>query len=571
MKFSGLAEAYEQLEQTDSGNALRGILASLFKRVSVDEIDKVAYLTLGRIANDYTDVNLGMAAKMVLRAVAEAANADIAQVNALYKRRGDIGIVAEELVGRKRKELSVSEVFATLHRIAEASGAGSQDKKTALLAGLFRNASAREARYLARIVQGNLRLGVGDKTVLDALCIRFTGSKEAKKEVDHAYTICPDVGVIAKTIATKGIAGIRRIGVRLGIPIQMMLCQRVKDLNDIPAKMGVPFAVEEKYDGERIQAHKRGSSVTLYSRRLENITAQFPDIVSAIQKQVRARDCVIEGEAMPVDRDGNLLPFQVLMSRRRKHGIAEYVKKIPVRLFVFEMLYSNGASLIRDAYPKRYALLQKSVKPNRQIQLALRKVCRTPDEAEEFFNTTVQRGGEGIVVKSLRADSSYQAGMRGWNWVKWKPEYVSGLRDTFDLVVVGAYRGRGRRAGAYGALLCAAYNSTADRFESFCKLGTGFSDKDLAEIPGKFKRYETAHRPARVDVGKAMTPDVWFTPAIVVEVGGAEITRSPNHTCAQERGKGLALRFPRFLRYRTEKKPEQATTSKEILRMTKKR
>ncbi len=567
MKFSELSAAYEELEKTDSGNELRAILSSLFRRVSASEIDQVAYLTLGRIANDYTDVNLGMAAKMVLRAVAEAANADVAEVNALYKKRGDIGVVAEELVGRKRKELSVGEVFATLHRIAESSGAGSQDKKTSLLAGLLRNASAREARYLARIVQGNLRLGVGDKTVLDALCIRFTGSKEAKKEVDHAYTICPDVGVIAKTIATKGIAGIRRIGVRLGIPIQMMLCQRVKDLNAIPSKMGVPFAVEEKYDGERIQVHKRGNVITLYSRRLENITAQFPDIVSAIQKQVKARDCVLEGEAMPVDKDGNLLPFQVLMSRRRKHGIAEYVKKIPVCLFVFEMLYANGTSLIHDAYPKRYALLQKSVKQNKQIQLALRKVCRTPDEAEEFFNTTVQRGGEGIVVKSLRADSSYQAGMRGWNWVKWKPEYVSGLRDTFDLVIVGAYSGRGRRAGLYGALLCAAYNSTADRFESFCKLGTGFSDKDLAEIPKKFRRYEALHKPARVDVSKAMTPDVWFTPAIVVEVGGAEITKSPNHPC----GGGLALRFPRFLRYRTEKKPEQATTTKEILKMLKKR
>ncbi len=559
--FRDLAAAFEQLEKTSSGNALRSILASLFKRAKTD-IDKVAYLTLGRIASDYADINLGMAQKMVLKAVAVAANEDASAVLVLYKKRGDIGIVAEELVGRKRKDLTVKEVFETLHKIAAANGAGSQERKISLLAGLFRNASAKEARYLARIVQGNLRLGVGDKAVLDALCITFTGSKAAKKDIEHAYTISPDVGVIAKTIATKGLAGIRKIGVTLGVPIQMMLCQRVKDLNEVPEKMGTPFAVEEKYDGERIQAHKRGDTITLYSRRLENITAQFPDIVAAIRKNVKAKECVIEGEAMPVDTHGNLLPFQVLMQRRRKYDVQEYVKKIPVCLFAFEIIYANGQSLIHEAYPKRYALLQKIIKQSDKLKLALRTVCKDPDCAEEFFNNAVQRGGEGIVIKSVRPDATYQAGVRGWHWVKWKPEYVKGLRDTFDLVVVGAYRGRGRRAGGYGALLCAAYNDKTDRYETFCKLGTGFSDNDLAELPKRLKKYETTQKPARLDVSKLMIPDAWFTPAVVVEVAGAEITRSPNHTC------GLALRFPRFLRYR-EKKPEQATTVKEITKMAK--
>jgi DNA ligase-1 len=567
--FRDLTAAYEQLEKTSSGNALRAILADLFKRTPKDEIDKVAYLTLGQIASEYADVNIGMAEKMVLKAVAVAAQKDESTVVQLYKKRGDIGIVAEELVGRKRKDLAVKEVFDTLHKIAAATGTGSQERKISLLAELLKNASAREARYLARIVQGNLRLGVGDKTVLDALCITFTGSKAAKKEVEYAYNICPDVGIIARTIATKGLAGIRRIGVELGVPIQMMLCQRVKDLNAVPGKMGIPFAVEEKYDGERIQVHKRGTLVTLYSRRLENITAQFPDIVEAVKKNVKAKDCVIEGEAMPVDKEGNLLPFQVLMQRRRKYEIGEYVKKIPVCLFVFEILYHEGESLIREPYAKRYALLQKIIKESDRIKFALRSICKDPDCAEEFFNTTVQRGGEGIVIKSLRPDSDYQAGVRGWNWVKWKPEYVKGLRDTFDLVVVGAYRGRGRRAGTYGAVLCAAYNNTADRFETFCKLGSGFSDKDLAELPGRFRKFETKQKPARLEVSKLMIPDVWFTPAVVVEVTGAEITRSPNHTCGLEKGQGLALRFPRFLRYRPEKKPEQATTVNEIVRMAK--
>ncbi|MEM2915935.1 MAG: ATP-dependent DNA ligase [Candidatus Woesearchaeota archaeon] len=568
--FKDLAETFEELEKTSSGNTLRAILAELFKKVSKAEIDKVAYLTLGRIASDYSDINLGMAEKMVLRAVALASNKDEKAVLALYKKLGDIGLVAEQLVGRKRKDLTITEVFDTFHKIAAASGAGSQEQKISLLAGLLKNASAREARYLARIVQGNLRLGVGDKTVLDALCITFTGSKAAKKEVEHAYTISPDVGVIARTIATKGLAGIRKIGVTLGVPIQMMLCQRVKNLDEIPEKMGKPFAVEEKYDGERIQAHKKGDKITLYSRRLENITSQFPDIVEAVRKNVKARDCVIEGECMPVDKKGNLLPFQVLMQRRRKHGIEEYVKRIPVCLFVFEMLYYNGKSLIREPYPKRYEVLLKNIKESDRIKLALRVICDNPDCAEELFNTTVQRGGEGIVIKSLQPDSTYEAGVRGWHWVKWKPEYVKGLRDTFDLVVVGAYKGRGRRAGTYGALLCAVYNDSADRFETFCKLGSGFTDKDLEELPKKFKKHEIPHKPALLEVSKLMIPDVWFEPAVVIEVTGAEITRSPNHTCGLKKGQGLALRFPRFLRYRPEKSAEQATTTKEILRMAKK-
>jgi DNA ligase-1 len=563
--FKDLAAAYEQLENTSSDNELRSILSSVFKRVSKNEIDKVVYLTLGRIASNYADVNLGMAAKMVMKAVAVAANADEHDVIRLYKKLGDIGAVAEELVGRKRKQLTVNDVFATLHEIAAAGGAGSQDEKIQLLAKLLQNASALEARYLARIVQGSLRLGVGDKTVLDALCVTYTGSKEGKREVEHAYTIAPDVGVIAKTLATKGIAGIRKIGVVLGVPIQMMLCQRVKDLQEVPAKMGVPFAVEQKYDGERIQAHKRGKVITLYSRRLENITAQFPDIVAAIRTQIKATNAVIEGEVVPIDKKGDILPFQILMSRRRKHGIEEYAKRIPIRWLVFDILYYQNTSLIHDPYPKRYALLQKTIKPGKVIQSAARTICTTPDCADDFFNDIVQQGGEGIVIKSLRPHATYQAGMRGWNWVKWKPEYVKGLRDTFDLVVVGAYQGRGRRAGTYGALLCAAYNDTADRYETFCKLGTGFNDKTLFELPGKLKRYKIAHKHALVQVTKAMTPDVWFAPELVVEVGGAEITKSPNHTC------GYALRFPRFLRFRAEKDAEQATTVKEVLKMAKKR
>ncbi len=561
MKFSELSKTFEQLEKTSSGNEIRKILAELFKQSSKDEIDKISYLILGQISSQYADLNMGMAAKMVLKSVAVAAGEDETKVVQLYKLKGDTGLVAEQLVGRKRKELSVKEVFEGLHKIAKSSGSGSQEQKIKLLSGLLKNASALEARYLARIVQGNLRLGVGDKAVLDALSIRFTGTKEAKKELEKSYNICPDVGLIARTIATKGISGIRKIGIVLGVPIQSMLCQRVKTLSEVKAKLGYPVVVEEKYDGERVQVHKNGNKITLYSRRLENITLQFPDMVAAVKKSVKANKCVLDSEVMSIDAKGNLLKFQTLMQRRRKYDIEKYIKKIPVALFIFDILSLNGKSLIQEQYQKRYSILQKTIKQTKDIKLAMHKLCSNGDCIEEVFQHTIEHGGEGVVIKDLKGP--YQAGVRGWHWVKWKPEYVKGLRDTFDLVVIGAYHGRGKRAGTYGALLCAVYNEKNDNYETFCKLGTGLTDKTLAELPKKLKKYEISKKPARVIVTKPMTPDVWFSPGMVVEVAGAEITKSPNHSS------GVALRFPRFLRYR-EKKPSQATTTKEIKRISSK-
>ncbi len=554
MKFIELARLYEKLEKTSSYNTMRDILSTFFKKTPKDELEHAAYLTLGQIASQFADINLGMAGKMVIKSIALVGKQKEERVLQQAKKLGDVGKVAELYAGKGN--LSVKTVFETLHKIAESGGAGSQDEKITLLSRLLSQASPLEARYLARIVIGDLRLGVGDKTVLDALAMAYTGSKEARKELEQAYHVCPDVGEIALTLAHKGMAGIKKIGVKLGVPIQSMLCQRIKDIEEIEKKMGYPVVVEEKYDGERIQVHKDGNKIKLYSRRLEDISLQFPDVVEAIKKSVKAKNCVIDSECMSVDSKGNLLPFQILMQRRRKYDVEAYVKKIPVALFCFDLLFVNGKSLIYESYKKRYALLQKYVKETRVINHALRKICYDSDCIEDLFNKTVERGGEGVVIKDL--DGPYQAGVRGWHWIKWKPEYVKGLRDTFDLVVVGAYFGRGRRAGTYGALLCAVYDDKTDRFETLCKVGSGFTDKELAGLLKKFKKI--FHKPARLEISKSMTPDVWFDPRIVVEVTGAELTKSPNHTA------GYALRFPRFLRWR-EKTPEEATTKKEILKM----
>jgi DNA ligase-1 len=321
------------------------------------------------------------------------------------------------------------------------------------------------------------------------------------------------------------------------------------------------LAVEEKYDGERMQVHIKKGKIKIYSRRLEDISSQFPDVIKALSKNIKCTSCVIEGECCAVDKKGKLLPFQLLMRRRRKHDVEKFIKKIPVCLFLFDLLYLNGKSYIKKEYPVRYSALKKIVKKSKNVCLANSIITDDVKVMQKFFKDMIKRGSEGIMVKSRGKDSVYKAGTRGWLWIKWKKEYTKGMVDTFDLVVVGAFVGRGRRAGKYGSLLCAVYNKKKNRFDTFCKLGTGFTDEQLKNLPKKFKVIKQKH-PL---VNAKLKPDVWFTPSVVVEVLGAEITKSPIHTAD-----GLALRFPRFLRYRSDKSPKQATTVKEVKQMYKK-
>lgn len=564
-RFVELAKLYESFEHIASGNSIRSLLSKFFRSVPKRELRNVAYLTLGKIGSDFEGVNLGLAEKMVLRAIASASDNNVFVVSALFKQFGDVGLVAEKFVGKKRKVLYVVDVFDSLHEIAEVSGAGSQEKKVLILSDLLRDASELEARYVCRIVLGTLRLGVGDMTVLDSLAIAFAGSKSAKSVLQDAYNICPDIGVIADVLASKGLAGVKKIKTVIGRPVQVMLAQRIKNFEDLSVKISGLISAEEKYDGERVQVHKKGNNVVLFSRRLENITAEFPEIVAEIKKNVRARDCIIEGECVAVDLMGNLLPFQVLMQRKRKYFVEEYVSKVPVCFFVFDILNLNGKSLLGKSYPERRAVVEQIVRQSNKLQLARRVVSSVLDDVEDFFNATVARGGEGVIAKSCSKDSIYMPGKRGWLWIKWKREYAKKLADSFDLVVVGAFKGRGRRSGKYGALLCAVYNRSSDVFETLCKLGSGFSDADLIELPKMFRKFVVKVKPARVVVTKSLVPDVWFEPRVVVEVVGAELTRSKVHTACAENNVGFALRFPRFVRYRFEKSPEQVAGCDELL------
>jgi len=553
LSFSQLVEIFEELEQISSGNKLREILSDFFRKISKADIDAVAYLTLWIIDAEYKKTDLGLADKMIIRALAKASDKSPEEVKKIKSRTGDLGLAAEKIISKKGK-LTIKEIIETLRKISATSGAGSQEAKINLLISLLKKASSKEAKYLVRIALGRLRLGVAAATILDSLAIAFKGVKD-KKELERAYENISDIGLIAKLAASKKPI---KVEISIGIPIKMMLAQRVKSLAEMQKHIPGRITAEEKYDGERMQIHKQGKDVVMFSRRLENITHQYPDVLESIKNSIKAKECIIEGEVVAVDKKGNLQPFQLLMQRRRKYKIEEYAKKVPVNLFLFDLIYLNGESYISEPYPIRRKALEKITKQSKITKLARQITSEDLDKVKDFFKQCLQRGAEGIIAKSNAKDSVYKAGTRGWYWIKWKKEYAKGVKDTYDLVVVGAFHGAGRRAGTYGALLCAVYNKKNDQFETFTKLGAGFTDKMLAELPKILKKYKTDKKPARVVLKKEMKPDFFFEPAVVVEVLGAEITKSQLHSS------GFALRFPRFIRFREDKSPEQAASKKEI-------
>lgn len=581
MEYRKLAEVYQKIEGTTKRLEMTDYLVALFSSTSKDVIDKVVYLTQGKIYPDYMGIELGLAEKLALKAITRATGIGEKELQTMLQKHGDMGIVAEEAIKKKRQltlfsfeseeRLSVEKVYDNFVKIARASGEGSQDKKINLLAELLNIAEPLEARYILRTVVGKLRLGIADMTLLDALSIAFGGSKELREFVERAYNIHPDLGYIAKVLADKGIAGVKKIKIQLGIPVRAMLAERLPSLEEILNKMGGKAAFEYKYDGLRIQAHIKNDKVWLYSRRLENLTEQFPDVVAAIKEAFKGNEAIFDGEAVPVDiNTGELLPFQVVSHRRgRKYGIEKAVEEYPVVLFLFDIIYLNGEDLTRVPYMERREILEKNVEETDRIKFATRIVSSDIAEIKEFFNKAIEDGCEGLVAKNTGPESIYRAGAREFLWIKYKRDYRAEMADTIDLVVVGAFAGKGRRKGTYGALLMAAYNPKKDRFETVCKLGSGFTDEQLANLPRIFEEYKIDKCHPRV--WSEIEADYWFIPRIVLEVIGAEITLSPTHTCARdviEKGAGLAIRFPRFTgRWRDDKWPEEATTTEELVEM----
>jgi len=574
LQFSVLAEVFERMEEITSRNALTDMLIDLFKRAPPEILDEIVYLMQGKLYPDFVGVELGVGEKLLLRAISLASGLSQERVEDLYRKLGDIGRAAEEAEkSRKqvvlfREPLTVRRVYTALERIARASGEGAQDSKVKLLASLFNDAEPLEARYLARIVMGRLRLGVADYTVLDALAVAFGGTKEAREVVERAYNVSSDLGLVARTVAAEGLEGLKSIRITVGRPIRPMLAERLSSPKEILDKMGGKVAAEYKFDGERMQVHRSGDQVMVFSRRLENITSHYPDVVEIARTGLRSSDAIVEGEGVAFDADtGEFLPFQELMHRRRKYGVEKAMEEYPVSLYLFDVIYADGVDYTTRPYMERRKKLEEIVEVGERMNIAPMMMTSDPDEMERFMMEAIEKGCEGLVVKD--PSSVYRAGAREWSWIKLKREYRSEMTDTVDLVIVGAFHGRGKRAGVYGAYLLAAYDQGSDTFKTVCKVGTGFTDEDLRNFHDMLQQYVMDHRHPRVD--SKMDADVWFVPQVVIEVLAAEITLSPIHTAAWgaiRPGAGLALRFPRYTgKLRTDKGPEDATTVTELVEM----
>jgi len=550
-------------------------LSALLAQTPQELLPTVCYLCQGLVAPEFAGVDLGLAEKLALRAVATSTGVGPEEVVAAVREVGDLGQAAEQLLvataGDREPSLQVAAVIETLHEIAGSEGAGSQGRKLSLLAGLLTRATPLEARYLLRLVTGNLRLGIGTPTILDALAQVYAGGRKDRPVLERAYNICCDLGLVGAELVSGGMAAVEALRVRPGHPVRVMLAQRLSDAEEILAKLGGRCVAEYKYDGMRVQAHRTADGqIELFSRRQEKVSNQFPDVVELLQVGLGPAEAILEGEVVAYDAAaGELRPFQEVMFRRRKHGIAEAARDVPVGLFCFELLYANGKDLTRMSYLDRRARLAEAVTLSDRLRLTTALEVSTTPALEAAFEQAVADGSEGLVCKSTGSNAIYQAGARGWLWIKLKRDYRTELADTIDLVVVGAYSGRGRRRGTYGAVLLAAYDPDSETYHTVGRCGTGFSDAELSALPARLAPLTRAQKPARVD--SRVPADVWFEPSLVLEVLSAELTLSPNHTAGWgvlKDSAGLAMRFPRFTgRWRDDKRPEDATTTQQLIEL----
>ncbi|MBU2523310.1 MAG: ATP-dependent DNA ligase [Nanoarchaeota archaeon] len=570
MKFSQFTEYLEKLEKTSKRLEMFEILSEMFKKVDKNEVKPIVYFTQEQLLPPFYGLEIGMAESMIKKALMKISKESEKDLQALYKKIGDMGLVAEQTnQNNPSKGLTIGEIYDCLYNTVKISGEGSVEKKTDHIAELLKKCDSKESKYVVRFILGRLRLGIGDPTIMDSMSKAISGDRMAlRKDIEKAYNLCSDLGWVGEELFKKGIDGLRSFKAKVGNPIRMAAAERLPSAKEIIGKMG-KCAVEKKYDGLRLQCSKDCDKVEIFSRNLERMTPMFPDIVEGIKKQINANTAILEGEAVAYNEEtGELFPFQVTITRKRKYDIEEKAKEKPLVLFAFDLLYIDGKDITREAYEDRRKKLVSIIKKGFTIRESERIVTDSPKELDEYFEESIALGSEGIMAKRL--DAPYEAGMRNFNWIKLKRSYKGELNDTIDIVPIGYFKGRGMRAKfGIGALLAAVYDEKTDSFKSIAKIGSGLTEDQWVEIRKLLDKNKVEKKPARVDT--EIVPDVWTTPKYIFTVMADEITLSPMHNAGKVGEKpGFALRFPRIQGWiRKDKKPEDATTVKEISQMFK--
>lgn len=564
MLFSDFANVLLKLEHTNSRLEMTEILAKLFKEASTSEIDKAIYLLQGRLVPQYKSLEFGLAERLVFKAFVSSFSLNEKEARQRLQAIGDLGKTVEEFRKTNRslfetgQQLSLEEIFLKLVKLAKLSGTGSQETKLGMVAELLQQLDPLSCRYLVRILVGTIRLGFSDMTILDSLSWFLQKDKSLRKQLEKAFNVKPDLGLLAKQIKQNGIKAIDKTEPTVGIPILMAKAERVIKSEQIIDKIGT-CAIEPKYDGFRLQMHKSGKNISIFSRNLENIVLMFPDLVKAASQELIADNCIIEGEAVGYDKDSNrILPFQEIVQRKRKYNIEEKALEIPLKLFVFDLLYLNKRSYLQDSYINRRKALKNIISKKAQtIILAKEEIVDSKEKIQAIFEKAVKDGLEGIMAKKL--SSPYQAGSRDWNWIKFKHSYSNKIADTVDCLIMGFDYGKGKRSGfGIGAFLVGVLNKQENSFVTIAKIGTGLTDKEWQYLKSQSNELITSLKPDNYKVNKTNSCDVWLKPSLVVEIRADEVSKSPSHTA------GLALRFPRLEKFRLDKSPSDVTTLDEL-------
>ncbi len=616
MEFKLLCKYYAEIEATSKRLENIASLANLFREIKTSgakgELARVIYLTQGYLYPNWQDRSkIGIAEKLLIQALTIPSGRTAQEIRQMIIKYGDVGLAAEIVLRKSSEEtggtgggksgasldkflpakpakakpaktapkkaqatlfsaptgLQLGDIYSKLEDITKKSGPGSMERKVSMLGGLFARATPLEARYLARIVNVTIRLGVADMTIIAALAEAYAGGRQNKDPVERAYNLYPDLGHIAEVLYESGLEGVKDFQPTVGVPIRMMLASRM-NFDEILPKLGGECFSEYKLDGERLQVHKNGKKVQLFSRKLIDISSQYPDVCEDIVKGIKGDQVILEGEVVAMDHFyEKMLPFQVVSRRRRKFDIAKMREEVPVALFAFDLLFCDGTTYIDKPLPERREKLAGILTPSDSLRHVIGKPIKSTEELVSFFKEARAAGTEGIMNKATGPDSVYQAGNRGFLWIKLKGLETAKMVDTLDTVIVGAYHGQGRRVGVFGAFLVATLNDETNLFESFTKVATGFDDVQLQDMQKRVSPLESKIKPKDV-VHTADPPDIWIDPKIIIEIAGDEITISPIFECARQLtdlDQGYSVRFPVFQRIREDKDPSQITTSQEVV------
>ena len=577
MEYSDLVEVYEKLEKTSKRLEKTHILSEFLKTVSTSDLPDVALLLQGNVFPPVEEKKIGVAAKLVLKAISKSSGIPADKVENNWAKTGDLGETAKELIGKKKQstlfhsKLIVKKVMNNLRKLATLEGEGTVERKVNLISELLTSASSKEAKFIIRLILEELRVGVADGILRDAIVwayfakdIGFTyDAKENNFDVkdrvkynlyadavQHAYDMTSDFGEVIVAAEEKGLSGLEKSSIKPGAPIKVMLYPKAEDIKEAFEVVGKPAQFEYKFDGFRIQAHKKDGKIILFTRRLENVTKQFPDVVKFIEEHVKAKDFIIDSEAVGYDsKTKKYVAFQKISQRiKRKYDIERMAKEFPVELDVFDVVELNGENCINKPFKERRKLLEKIIPSEVSLKIKLAEAVVTDDvkEAEKFYHQSLEAGNEGVMAKAL--DAPYQPGRRVGGGVKIKP-----VMETLDLVIVGAEKGEGKRAGWLSSFIIACRDEDSDELVEIGRVSTGFKEK--SEEGTSFEEMTELLKPLIMDKkGKI----VEVKPKIVIEVAFEEIQKSPEYSS------GYALRFPRLVRLREDRGPDDASTLREV-------